>query len=178
MWSFFCEEVVPMAELTSLNILLRQKIKDLYDAETQLVKALPEMAKAASDLTLRETFEAHLEETKVHGERLEQVALLLGTTAEGKVCKAVRGLVEEGAETIKEEGDAVVKDLALITAAQNVEHYEISGYGSARALADALGLVDAVEHLQTTLDEEGATDKSLTRLAAAMIPTAPADETK
>ena len=164
-----------MPQLTSLNILLIQEIKDLYDAEIQLVKALPGMANAANDPTLKETLLAHLEETKIHVERLEQAAKLLEMSPRGKVCKAMKGLVEEGAEAIGENGDPTVRDLALINAAQKIEHYEISGYGSARALADALGLADVVEYLQATLDEEGATDKNLTRLAAAIIPIDPSE---
>jgi len=161
-----------MSKLTSLNVLLVQEIKDLYNAENQLTKALPKMAKAATDPTLKEAFKTHLEETKVHVERLEEVAKLLDASPKGKVCKAMKGLIEEGGETIEEEGDPILKDLALITAAQKVEHYEISGYGSVRALAEALGLSDIVKILQTTLDEEGTTDKSLTEIAASLIPDA------
>lgn len=161
-----------MPKLTSVEILLAQEIKDLYSAENQLVKALPKMAKAASDPALKEAFTTHLEETKVHVERLEEVAKLLEITPKGKVCKAMQGLVEEGAEVIDEEGEPAVKDLALITAAQKVEHYEISGYGSARALAEAQGLTEVVEYLQATLDEEGTTDENLTSLAEALIPVA------
>lgn len=154
-----------MSKLTSLETLLVQEIKDLYSAETQLVKALPKMAKAASNEDLKEGFKGHLEETKVHVERLEEIAKLLDATPRGKVCKAMKGLVEEGAEAIGEEGDPVLRDLALIIAAQKVEHYEISGYGSARTLAEWLGLDDVVTLLQSTLDEEGATDKKLTAIS-------------
>jgi ferritin-like metal-binding protein YciE len=161
-----------MSKLTSLEVLLVQEIKDLYSAETQLVKALPKMAKAASDPDLKKGFEGHLEETKGHVERLEEIAKLLDASPKGKVCKAMKGLVEEGGETIEEDGDPTIKDLALITAAQKVEHYEISGYGSARALAEALGLDDVVDLLQATLDEEGNTDKKLTSIAEKLIPTA------
>ena len=161
-----------MSKLTSLNVLLIQEIKDLYSAENQLVKALPKMAKAATDSALRNGFKAHLEETKVHAERLDQIATILGVSAKGKVCKAMKGLVEEGAETIGEEGDPVIKDLALIAAAQRVEHYEISGYGTARAIAEALKLDDVVDLLQLTLDEESATDLTLTRLAEEFLPAA------
>ena len=158
-----------MPKLESLDVLLAQEVKDLYSAETQLVKALPKMAKAASNEELKDAFTSHLEETKGHVTRLEEVAAILGVTPKGKVCKAMKGLVEEGAETIEEEGDPTIKDLALITAAQKVEHYEISGYGSARALAEALGLQDVVDLLQATLDEEGTADKSLTALAEELI---------
>jgi len=159
-----------MPKLESLDILLAQEIKDLYSAETQLVKALPKMAKAASSPELKEAFTSHLEETKGHVARLEEIAGILDITPKGKVCKAMKGLVEEGSETMEEDGDPTIKDLALITAAQKVEHYEISGYGSVRALAEALGHDDVVELLQTTLDEEGNADKSLTALAEELIP--------
>jgi ferritin-like metal-binding protein YciE len=161
-----------MAKLNTLEVLLAQEIKDLYSAENQLVKALPKMAKAATGPELKEAFKTHLEETKVHVQRLDEVAQLLEITPKGKVCKAMKGLVEEGSETIEEEGDGNVKDLALIGAAQKVEHYEISGYGTARALAEALGLDDVAELLQTTLDEEGDTDKLLTGLAEGIVPAA------
>ncbi|MEO5716526.1 MAG: ferritin-like domain-containing protein [Luteolibacter sp.] len=154
-----------MSKLNSLEALLAEEIKDLHSAETQLVKALPKMAKAASDPDLAAAFTGHLEETKGHVARLEEVAKLLGITPRGKTCKAMKGLVEEGAETIEEEGDPSLKDLALITAAQKVEHYEISGYGSARALAGRLGLKDVVKLLQTTENEEGSADKKLTGIA-------------
>jgi ferritin-like metal-binding protein YciE len=161
-----------MSKLISLNVLLTQEIKDLHSAESQLVKALPKMAKAASGAALKAGFKTHLDETKVHVERLDHIATILGVSPRGKVCKAMKGLVEEGAETIAEEGDPVIKDLALIAAAQRVEHYEISGYGSARALAEALKLDDVVDLLQMTLDEESATDLTLTRLAEQFLPAA------
>ncbi|MCW1913050.1 ferritin-like domain-containing protein [Luteolibacter sp. GHJ8] len=161
-----------MPKLVSLNVLLAQEIKDLYSAENQLIKALPKMAKASATTELKEAFQTHLEETKGHAGRLEEVARLLEITPKGKVCKAMQGLVEEGSEVIDEEGDVTVKDLALIGAAQKVEHYEIASYGTARALAEALGLQEVVEILQTTLDEEGNTDKILTSLAEALTPSA------
>ncbi|MCW1926525.1 ferritin-like domain-containing protein [Luteolibacter arcticus] len=161
-----------MSKLPTLQSLLVQEVKDLYNAETQLVKALPKMAKAATDEGLRDGFKKHLEETKGHVERLEKVAEMLGVSPKGKVCKAMKGLVEEGGEAIEEEGDPAVKDLALIGAAQRVEHYEIAGYGAARALAEALSLENVVELLQATLDEEGATDHALTGLAEQIIPQA------
>lgn len=161
-----------MPKLATLEVLLAQEIKDLYSAESQLVKALPKMAKAATSPELQEAFQKHLEETKIHVERLDEVAQLLEITPKGKVCKAMRGLVEEGAEVIEEDGDGTVKDLALIGAAQKVEHYEIAGYGTVRALAEALGLDEVVEILQTTLDEEGATDELLTGIAEQLTPMA------
>lgn len=161
-----------MSKLKSIEALLVQEIKDLYSAETQLVKALPKMAKAASDPDLRAGFETHLKETKVHVDRLEEVAKFLDVSPKGKSCKAMKGLIEEGSEVIDEDGEPAVKDLALIVAAQKVEHYEIAGYGSARTLAEVLGFDDAVELLQATLDEEGQTDKKLTELSLQLIPEA------
>lgn len=158
-----------MAKLDTFKSLLIHSIKDLYSAETQLVKALPKLAKAATNPDLKAGFLKHLEETKVHVERLTQVAELLGATPKGVTCLAMKGLVEEGAETIEEKAVPDIKDLALITAAQKVEHYEISGYGSAKTVANALGLKDVVAILQQTEDEEGTTDKTLTSIAAKII---------
>lgn len=164
-----------MPKLNTLEVLLAHEIKDLYSAETQLVKALPKMAEAAASEELQEAFNNHLEETKGQVTRLEEVAELLGITPRGKTCKAMKGLLEEGSETIEEEGEPVVKDLALIGAAQKVEHYEIAGYGTARALAEALELDDVVELLQATLDEEEVTDQNLTAIAEQLVPMAMAD---
>lgn len=161
-----------MSKLKSIEALLVQEIKDLYSAETQLVKALPKMAKAASDPDLRAGFETHLKETKLHVERLEDLAKLLDISPKGKSCKAMKGLIEEGSEVIDEDGEPAVKDLALIVAAQKVEHYEIAGYGSARTLAEVLGYDDAAALLQGTLDEEGATNKKLTKISLKLIPEA------
>ena len=164
-----------MPKLTTIEELLIHSVKDLYSAESQLVKALPKMAKAATDPTLVAGFKKHLQETKEHVTRLEQVAKLLDATPRGLTCKAMKGLVEEGQETIEEDAEDSIKDLALITAAQKVEHYEISGYGSARALAEALGHQDIVDLLQTALDEESATDETLTTVAAEIIGSIPAE---
>jgi ferritin-like metal-binding protein YciE len=154
-----------MSKLNSLEELLAEEIKDLYSAENQLVKALPKVAQAAASPELKEAVKTHLEETKVHVTRLAQISELLGITPRGKICKAMKGLVQEGEEVIEEEGEPSIKDLALITAAQKVEHYEIAGYGSARATAELLGLQDVTELLTMTLEEEGKTDKNLTTLA-------------
>jgi ferritin-like metal-binding protein YciE len=162
-----------MPKLDTLQDLLIHNIKDLYSAETQLVKALPKMAKAATDPDLKAGFEEHLEETKVHVSRLEEVAELLGASPRGLSCKAMKGLVEEGEEAIKEEAEPAIKDLALIAAAQKVEHYEISGYGSARALAESIGNKEIAKILTTTVEEEGATDKKLTAAAEKIISSAP-----
>ncbi|WAC19073.1 ferritin-like domain-containing protein [Luteolibacter sp. SL250] len=165
-----------MSKLNTLGELLIHNVKDLYSAETQLVKALPKMAKAANDPDLKKGFEGHLEETKVHVTRLEQVAELLGASPRGLSCKAMKGLVEEGEEAIKEEADEHIKDLALIAAAQKVEHYEISGYGTARALAEAIGNKEVAKLLKTTEDEEGATDKKLTTASEKIIASAPVED--
>jgi ferritin-like metal-binding protein YciE len=154
-----------MSKLNTVEDLLAQEIKDLFSAESQLVKALPKVADAASSPELREAVNTHLEETKVHVTRLEQVAELLGITPRGKTCKAMRGLLEEGGEVIDEDGDPSIKDLALITAAQKVEHYEIASYGSARAMSELLGLDDVTEILTTTLDEESHSDSHLIAIA-------------
>jgi ferritin-like metal-binding protein YciE len=127
------------------------------------------MAKGATNEQLRAAFEEHLEQTKGHVERLEQVFAGLGKASRAEHCKGMEGLIEEGADLLAEEGEAMIKDAALIGAAQKVEHYEISGYGTARTLAELLGLNDAVELLQQTLDEEKETDEKLTKLALSEI---------
>ena len=158
--------------LMSLEDLFKDEIKDLYSAETQLTKALPKMAKKASNDELREAFTSHLEQTRGHVERLEEIGTALGIKLTGKKCKAMEGLVEEGKEVIDEDGEDAVLDLALIAAAQRVEHYEVSGYGSLRALAEFLGYTDAVEFLQETLEEEAAADEKLTQIAQEIYPNA------
>jgi len=158
-----------MSKLQSLETLLAQEVKDLFSAESQLVKALPKLAKAAADPALKEAFLSHLKETEGQMERLENIAEILGTTPRGKTCKAMEGLVAEGAEVISEDGDPMIKDLALIVAAQKVEHYEISGYGSAKAIASALELDDVVDLIQTTEDEECDADRALTAIAEDIV---------
>ena len=152
-------------KLDSLQTVLGECVRDLYSAETQLVKALPKMAKAASSPELKAAFTAHLAETKKQVERLDEVCELLGVKAKGKTCHAMKGLVEEGAEVIAATGSPTAKDAALIAAAQKVEHYEIAGYGAARTFATVLGEDDVAALLQATLDEEGETDKKLTSIA-------------
>jgi ferritin-like metal-binding protein YciE len=157
--------------LDSLRGLLLDEIKDLYDAEKQLLKALPKMAKASTAPELRAAFEEHLEVTEGQVERMEKVFTLLGETAKGKKCKAMQGLVEEGSELIDEKGDAdpTVLDAGLIAAAQRVEHYEMAGYGCVRTFANLLGEDEVAALLQQTLDEEGEADKKLTELAETVI---------
>ena len=151
--------------MDSLKKLYVDELKDLYSAETQLVKALPKMAKKASAPELKQAFQDHLEETKGHVERLEEIFQELEEKPTGKTCKGMKGLIEEGEEVIDEDGDEAVLDAALIGAAQRVEHYEIAGYGVARTFATHLGEDDAADLLQQTLDEEGEADKKLTSIA-------------
>ena len=154
-----------MPSINSLKELLVEELKDLLNAENQLIKALPKMAKAATNEELKQGFLDHLEETKGQVERLEKAFELLEKPAKGKTCHAMKGLVEEGSEAIEMEGPDVLRDAQLIGAAQRVEHYEIAAYGTARAFAETLGEDEIVELLQETLDEEGETDKKLTALA-------------
>jgi ferritin-like metal-binding protein YciE len=156
-------------KMESMQDLLVHELRDLYNAEQQIVKALPKMAKAATSDELKSAFTEHLEQTEVQIERLEQVFEKLDMAAKGKKCKAVEGLIEEGKEIISEKSDPAVKDAALIAAAQRVEHYEIAGYGCARTYARLLGQEDIAELLQQTLDEEGETDKKLTQIAESSI---------
>jgi len=152
-------------KINSLHEVLTDYVRDLYNAESQLVKALPKMAKAASTPELRGAFEEHLGQTRGHVERLEQVCEDLGIKPKGKTCHAMKGLIEEGQEVISSTGDPAAKDAALIGAAQKVEHYEIAAYGTARTFARVLGELAAADLLQTTLDEEKATDEKLTAMA-------------
>jgi ferritin-like metal-binding protein YciE len=152
-------------KLSNLEDLLVEELKDLYSAETQLLKALPKMAKSASDEQLRAGFQEHLEETQQHVERLEKIMDILGATPRGKTCKAMKGLIEEGQDMMKEDAEPAVKDAALIAAAQKVEHYEIAGYGTARTFAELIGQDDVAELLTATLEEEKATDEKLTEVA-------------
>lgn len=152
-------------KMRRLDDLYLDQLKDLYSAEKQLVQALPKMAKAATTEELKMGFEQHLEQTKTHVNRLEQIFTSLGSSPGRKKCEAMEGLVKEGQEAIELEGDPIIRDAALIAAAQRVEHYEIASYGTVRTLANHLGHKEQMELLQTTLDEEGATDKQLTTLA-------------
>lgn len=155
--------------LDSLHDLYVDELKDLYNAENQLLKALPRMAKAASSEDLKAAFTEHLEVTRGQVERLDQIFAELGVSPKGKKCQAMEGLVEEGKEVMEEDGDPSVIDAALIAAAQRVEHYEMAGYGCVRTFATLLGYEDAAALLQETLDEEGEADKKLTELAETVI---------
>jgi ferritin-like metal-binding protein YciE len=152
-------------KLKNLEELYVDQLKDLYSAEKQLIQALPKMAKAANTPELQQGFETHLEETRNHLERLENIFSRLGSSPGRKKCKGMEGLLEEGKEAIDLDGDSDVRDAALIAAAQRVEHYEIAGYGTVRTYAQQLGFKQDSDLLQSTLDEEGATDKKLTALA-------------
>ncbi len=151
--------------MDTLNELFEDQIKDLYSAEVQLMKALPKMAKKASNAKLASGFEHHLKQTKTQVERLEKIAKMWEFSPKGKKCKAMEGLVEEGKEVLEEEGDEAVLDAALIAVAQRVEHYEISSYGTARAMAERLGCQETVAILQETLDEESETNELLTEIS-------------
>jgi ferritin-like metal-binding protein YciE len=156
-------------KLNTLADLLHHELKDLYSAENQLVKALPKMAKAASNAELAAGFETHLEETKGQVERLDQIAGILELKLGGHKCKAMEGLIEEGSELISEDANPSVKDAGLIGAAQRVEHYEIAGYGTAAAIARKVGREDVAAILEKTLAEEKATDVKLTKLAETAV---------
>jgi ferritin-like metal-binding protein YciE len=150
----------------SLKKLLIEELQDLYHAEKQLVKALPKMAKAAQSDDLKAGITDHLEETKGHVERLERAFALLDEKPKAKVCPAMKGLIEEGAEALEEKDASAVRDAQIIGSAQRIEHYEMAAYGTVRSLAETLGEDEVAELLQTTLDEEGEADKKLTGLAA------------
>lgn len=153
-------------KMNTLEDLYVHQLKDLYSAENQLVKALPKMAKAASSKELKKGFEDHLEQTKKHVSRIEEIFSNRDGSPKGVKCKGMEGLIEEGQEAIEEDMEESVRDAALIAAAQRVEHYEIAGYGTARAFAEQLGYKDAVTLLDKTMEEEAKTNKSLTSLAA------------
>lgn len=152
-------------KLQTLKDLYIHQLKDLYHAEKDLIKALPKMARAASNPKLADSFQEHLKQTEEHAERLKKILADHDETTRGPACKGMEGLLEEGSEMIETEADDEVRDAGLIAAAQRVEHYEIAGYGTARAYAELLGDDKGARLLQTTLDEEGETDKKLTKLA-------------
>ena len=156
-------------KLDSLETLFVEELRDIYNAENQLTKALPKMAKAASSEELKTAFQEHLEQTKEHMERLEEIFEGLGKKPTGKTCKAMKGLIEEGSEMMEEEGEDSVLDAGIIAAAQKIEHYEIASYGTVRTWAEQLGKEDAVDLLQQTLDEESEANERLTELAESSI---------
>jgi ferritin-like metal-binding protein YciE len=156
-------------EMESLKDLFLDQLKDLYNAENQLVKALPKMAKAATAPQLQEAFTSHLEETKGHVQRLEEIFKSMDESPKGKKCKAMEGLVAEGQEMMEEDAEPEVMDAGLIAAAQRVEHYEMAGYGCVKTYAKLLGESEAMQLLQKTLDEEHLADKKLNTLAEKLI---------
>ena len=156
-------------KLNSLHDLLIHELQDLLSAETQITKALPKMAKAASTPELKAAFEEHLTQTENQIKRLEEAFSLLSSPAKSKLCKGMQGLIEEGEELLKTDGASPVLDAGMIACAQKIEHYEISGYGTARHYARLLGFTEVARLLEQTLDEEGQTDQKLTRLAEQFI---------
>ena len=152
-------------KLNTMDKLFEHELQDLLSAEQQLVEALPLMAEAANNTALKTAFKNHLKETKTHVTRLERAFKTLGKEPKAVTCKGMQGLIKEGEEIMKDASDPAIMDAGLIGAAQRVEHYEIAAYGTARAHAEALGHVELVDLLQTTLDEEGDANKLLTQLA-------------
>jgi ferritin-like metal-binding protein YciE len=162
-------------ELQTLRDLFIHELKDLYSAEKQLVKALPKVAKAATNPDLKAGIEAHLEQTVEHVNRLESILGGLGESTRGPKCKGMEGLLEEASHFLEEEADPEVVDAGIIAGAQKVEHYEMAGYGCVRTYAELLGEEEAAAVLQSTLDEERATDEKLTELAMSSINLGAAD---
>lgn len=156
-------------EMNSLRDLFIDQLKDIYSAESQVTKALPKMAKAATANDLRSAFQDHLQQTQTQIDRLDQIFKSLGKNPRGKKCKGMEGLLEEGKELLEEDAEPEVLDAALIAAAQRVEHYEISAYGTARTYARLLGEDRAASLLEETLQEESRTDEKLTQLAESHI---------
>jgi ferritin-like metal-binding protein YciE len=156
-------------KLNSLHDLFIDEMKDLYSAETQLVQALPKMAKAASSPELQQAFQHHLEETREHVRRIEEIFSEFNASPKGKKCVGMEGLIKEGKELMTMEGQPEVIDAGLIGAAQRVEHYEIAGYGTARAHAEQMGHTQAINFLKQTLNEEEAADEKLTQIATSMV---------
>lgn len=156
-------------EFNSLNDLFLNQIQDLYDAEQRITNALPKMMDAAHSPALKQAFESHLRETEGHVTRLENIFQQIGADTKRETCLAMKGIIDEGEEMVKAKGNPDVKDAALIAAAQRVEHYEMAGYGSARAFALQLGRKDVANILQQTLQEEKAADEKLTRIADSQV---------
>jgi ferritin-like metal-binding protein YciE len=156
-------------KIDSMEALFLGQIEDLYDAEKRLVKALPKMAKASTTELLRQAFESHLEETKGHVERLEQIFSELGKKPKGKPCEAMKGLIEEGNEVVEEIDESPLRDAGLIAAANRVEHYEIAAYGTARTFAESLGMKKSAALLEKTLEEEKKADAKLTKIAESVV---------
>lgn len=158
-----------MADVKTLNELFLDTLKDVYFAENKILEVIPEMHEAAKSIQLKDAFEKHLAETEVHVERLEQIFEMLGEEPEQKTCDAILGITDEGAEIMEEYEGSPALDAGLLAAAQAVEHYEMSRYGTLRTWALQLGMNDAAGLLQTTLDEEQATDLALTAIATSVV---------
>ena len=158
-----------MPKITTLEDLLLEELKDLFDAENQLTRALPKMAKAATAPELKAAFQEHLEVTKQQVERLQQVFEQIGKPAKGKKCEAMKGLITEGKDLMEEDILPEILDAGLIGAAQRVEHYEMAGYGTVRTMAEVLGHADAARLLDQTLKEEEEADKKLTMIARKFV---------
>ncbi|HEX4412869.1 MAG TPA: ferritin-like domain-containing protein [Lacipirellulaceae bacterium] len=156
-------------EFNSFEDLFVHELKDLYDAENQLLEALPQMAKKATNSALKKTFQSHLQQTEKHAQRLESIFEHRGLEADRETCAAMKGLIKEGSAVLDATGDKAVLDAALIAAAQRVEHYEIAAYGTARSFAQHLADEYAVELLGQTLDEEKSTDQQLTKIAEGSV---------
>lgn len=161
-----------MAKDNTFKGLFLDELRDLHDAENQLIKALPKMAESATSDELRSGIEQHLEQTKTHAQRIEQIMDALGESPKGKKCKGMTGIINEGKEVMDEDYEGEVHDAAIISAAQRVEHYEIAAYGSARTFAQLLGESQAASLLQQTLEEEKETDEKLNQLAQQINPEA------
>jgi ferritin-like metal-binding protein YciE len=166
-----------MAHLDSLDQLLQEELKDIYDAEKQLTKALPKLVKKATATELKEAFEEHLRQTEQHVERLEQVFEQLGMPVRGKKCEGMKYLIAEGEDMIGDADDNAVRDAIMIAAAQKVEHYEIASYGTVRTWANLLGKNDVAAILEDTLEEEKETDQKLTGIAESFVNEAAAEAT-
>lgn len=163
---------MPELKLKDLKDVYIEELKDLYSAEKQICASLPKMASSASDGKLKEAFQSHLRESEEQAKRLERLCADLNVTPTGHKCHGMEGLTKEGAEFCAAKGDDAARDAGLIAAAQRIEHYEMAGYGSARAHAETLGLEEHARVLQTTLDEEKATDSKLNDIAYNLNPMA------
>ena len=164
-----------MANMESLEELLQEELKDIYDAEKQLTKALPKLAKKATTPDLQDAFEEHLRQTQQHMERLEQVFDQLGMPVKGKTCKGMKNLIAEGNDMIADADDDATRDAIMIASAQKVEHYEIAAYGTMRTWANVLGHREIASMLEDTLEEEKETDQKLTGIAEGFVNQAAAE---
>jgi ferritin-like metal-binding protein YciE len=159
-------------KLASLHELYLNELHDLYDGEKQIIKALPKMIESSTSAELRNALSNHLEETRSQVTRLEQIFRLHNEGVKGEKCKGLEGIINEGKDLLKHDENVIVRDAAIISAAQKVEHYEMAGYGTVRTWAELMGHEEAARLLQETLDEEGEADKKLTEIAMALNPEA------